>query len=59
GPDFDITFGLMHTIEKSAQIYMLAMSAGQGNIRQTITDANLRAIADEFGVMLNEKFLEN
>ncbi len=58
GPDFDITFGLMHTIEKAAQICVLALSAGQGNIRQTISDDNLRAIAKEFGVTLNENFLD-
>lgn len=57
GPDFDTTFGLMHTIEKAAQIYLLALSAGQGKIRQTITDDNLRAIARDFGVTLNENFL--
>lgn len=57
GPDFDITFGLMHTIEKAAEIYMLAMSAGGGRILQTIEDENLKAIAREFGVTLNEKFL--
>ena len=57
GPDFDTTFGLMHTIEKAAQIYVLALSMGKG-IRQTITDDNLRAIAKEFGVTLNEDFLE-
>ena len=57
GPDFDTTFGLMHTIEKAAQIWILAMSAGQGKIRQTIQDDELRAIATEFGVQLNEAFL--
>ena len=57
GPDFDITFGLMHTIEKAAEIYVKAMSMGQG-IRQTITDDNLRAIAKEFGVTLREEFLD-
>ncbi len=57
GPDFDTTFGLMHTIEKAAQIYVLALSMGKG-IRQTITDDNLRAIAKEFGVTLNEDFLD-
>ncbi len=56
GPDFDTTFGLMHTVEKSAQIYNLVMSSGQGRVRQTITDDNLRAIAEEFGVTLNEEF---
>ena len=58
GPDFDITFGLMHTIEKGAQIFILAMAAGQGKLRQTITDDNLRAIARDFGVTLNENFLD-
>ena len=58
GPDFDITFGLMHTIEKAADIYVRALSAGQGKIRQTITDDNLRAIARDFGVELNEEFLD-
>ena len=57
GPTFDITFGLMHTIEKAAEIHVLALSCGQG-IRQTITDDNLRAIASEFGVKLNEDFLD-
>lgn len=57
GPDFDVTFGLMHTIEKAAQIAVLALSAGQGKIRQTISDDNLRAIAKEFGVTLREEFL--
>lgn len=57
GPDFDITFGLMHTLEKAAQICVLALSCGQG-IRQTITDDNLRAIAHDFGVTINEKFLD-
>ena len=58
GPDFDTTFGLMHTIEKSAQIWVLAQAASGGKIRQTITDSDLRAIAREFGVTLNEKFLD-
>ena len=57
GPDFDITFGLMHTIEKAAEIYVKVLSCGKG-IRQTITDDNLRAIAKEFGVTLNEDFLD-
>ena len=58
GPDFDTTFGLMHTIEKAAQIYILALSAGQGRILQTIEDDDLRAIAKDFGVTLREEFLE-
>ncbi|MDO5144154.1 MAG: rhamnulose-1-phosphate aldolase [bacterium] len=58
GPDFDITFGLMHTIEKAAQIYVLAMSASQGKFLQTIEDHQLQAIADEFGVELKKEFLD-
>ena len=58
GPDFDTTFGLMHTIEKAAQIYILALSAGQGRILQTIEDDDLPAIAKDFGVTLREEFLD-
>ena len=58
GPDFDTAFGLAHTIEKSAEIYVKVLSAGQGKILQTITDDNLRAIAHNFGVTLNEAFLD-
>ena len=58
GPYFDTTFGLMHTIEKAAQIYILALSAGQGRILQTIEDDDLRAIAKDFGVTLREEFLD-
>ncbi|NLO86005.1 MAG: rhamnulose-1-phosphate aldolase [Clostridiales bacterium] len=57
GNDFDLTFGLMHTIEKAAQIYVLAMSMGQG-IRQTIEDDDLRAIARDFSVTIREEFLD-
>ncbi|MGI6229792.1 MAG: rhamnulose-1-phosphate aldolase [Tractidigestivibacter sp.] len=57
GPDFDTAFGLAHTIEKSAEIYVKVLSCGQG-IRQTITDDDLRAIAHDFGVTLNESFLD-
>jgi len=56
GPDLDTTFGLMHTIEKAADIYVRALSCGQG-IRQTISDDNLRDIARDFGVTLNEALL--
>ena len=58
GPDFDTAFGLAHTIEKSAEIYVKVLSCGQGHIRQTITDDDLRAIAHDFGVTLNEDFLD-
>ena len=56
GPDFDTAFGLMHTIEKAAEIYMLVLSSGK-EVLQTITDDDLRAIAKEFKVTLREEFL--
>ena len=52
GPDFDTAFGLMHTIEKAAEV----VSSGRP-VLQTIRDADLQAIADEFGVKLNQAFL--
>ncbi|MFV0441573.1 MAG: rhamnulose-1-phosphate aldolase [Lachnospirales bacterium] len=58
GTNFDTTFGLMHTVEKSAEIYNLAMSSSNGKILQTITDDNLRDIAKEFGVVIREDFLD-
>ncbi len=55
GPDFDITFGLMHTIEKSAEIYMKILSSGQP-ILQTISDEQLLSVQKDFGVTLNKDF---
>ncbi|MBQ3155405.1 MAG: rhamnulose-1-phosphate aldolase [Clostridia bacterium] len=57
GPDFDITFGLMHTIEKAAQIWALQKSTGLPEL-QTIQDDELRAIARDFKVQLREDFLD-
>ena len=54
GADFDETFGLVHTIEKAAEIYLKAKSAG---IIRTITDDQLRVLADAFSVKINEEFL--
>ena len=54
GETFDETFGLVHTIEKAAEIYLKAKSAG---IIRTISDSNLRILADAFGVKINEEFL--
>ncbi len=55
GPDFDITFGLMHTIEKSAEIYMKILSSGQP-VLQTISDEQLLSVQGDFGVTLNKDF---
>jgi rhamnulose-1-phosphate aldolase len=56
GPDFDTAFGLAHTIEKSAEIYIKILSTGK-DILQTITDDDLRAIGRDFHVTINEEFL--
>ncbi len=56
GPDFDTAFGLAHTIEKSAEIYIKILSTGK-DILQTITDDDLRAIGKDFHVAINEEFL--
>lgn len=55
GPDFDVTFGLMHTIEKSAEIYMKILSSGQP-VLQTISDEQLLSVQGDFGVTLNKDF---
>lgn len=56
GEDFDLTFGLMHTIEKAADILIKVLSM-RPNKLQTITPQNFRDLAVEFGVTLPEKFL--
>lgn len=55
GPDFDTTFGLMHTVEKSAEILVKVLS--MGGKRQTIRPDDFRALARDFGVTLPERFL--
>lgn len=56
GETFDLTFGLMHTIEKSAEILLKVMSTGMGK-RQTIQPDNFRALAKGFHIELPEQFL--
>ena len=56
GPDFDTTFGLMHTVEKSAEILVKVLS--MGGKRQTIQPDDFRALAKDFHVTLPEKFLK-
>ena len=57
GPDFDTTFGLAHTIEKSAEIYLKILSTGK-DILQTITDDDLLAIEPDFHITLNREFFK-
>ncbi|MBQ8804814.1 MAG: rhamnulose-1-phosphate aldolase [Tyzzerella sp.] len=56
GEDFDLTFGLMHTVEKAAEILVKMLSMRPDKL-QTITAQNFRDLAVEFNVELPEKFL--
>jgi len=56
GEDFDLTFGLMHTVEKSAEILVKVLSMTP-NKRQTIQPDDFRHLAKDFKVELPEKFL--
>ena len=56
GEDFDLTFGLMHTVEKSAEILVKVLSM-RPDKRQTIQPQDFRDLAEEFQVELPERFL--
>lgn len=56
GEDFDLTFGLMHTVEKAAEILVKMLSMRPDKL-QTITAQNFRDLAKDFNVTLPEKFL--
>ncbi len=56
GEDFDLTFGLMHTVEKSAEILVKVLSMVPEK-RQTIQPQEFRDLAEAFNVTLPEKFL--
>ena len=56
GEDFDLTFGLLHTVEKSAEILVKVMSMAPRKL-QTITPDDFRAVAKDFHVTLPEEFL--
>ncbi|MCM1135762.1 MAG: rhamnulose-1-phosphate aldolase [Clostridium sp.] len=56
GEDFDLTFGLLHTVEKSAEILIKIYSVVPRKL-QTITAENFRAVGEAFRVTLPEKFL--
>lgn len=55
GESLDLAFGLMDTVEKSAEILVKVIS--MGGKKQTITANNFRDLAEEFKVTLPEKFL--
>ncbi len=56
GYDFDLTFGLMHTAEKSAEILVKMLSMRPDKL-QTITTDDFRNLAKAFKVVLPEEFL--
>lgn len=56
GEDFDLSFGLMDTVEKAAEILVKIMSISPKPL-QTITRENFRELAEAFNVVLPEKFL--
>lgn len=56
GTSLDETFGLIETVEKAATIYSQIGAQG-GQIKQAITDDQLRALARAFHVVANPKFL--
>jgi len=45
GKDMDETFGLIETVEKAAQLYMLAASVGRKN---TITEEQLLQLVERY-----------
>jgi rhamnulose-1-phosphate aldolase len=56
GPDFDTTWGLVDTVEKSAEILVKVLS--MGGKRQTITNEDFKKLDAPFGVDINPKFLK-
>ena len=57
GESFDTTFGLMHCVEKAADIYMRVQAAG--GAKQTMQTQYFIDIAAPFGLTLPEKFLKD
>ena len=56
GEDFDLTFGLMHTVEKAAEILVKVFSMNPRKL-QTIQPKEFKALAKDFNVTLPRKFL--
>ena len=54
GRTMDETFGLIETVEKAAQVYMLTAHLPRVN---TIKDAEMKQLADHFGVNYRKDFL--
>ena len=61
GADFDETFGLAHTIEKAAQLYIAARAANGGSEQflNCISDKGLVDNCRDFKVPINEDFIDD
>ena len=57
GEDFDLTFGLMHTVEKAAKILVKVRSMAPAKL-QSMTSQNFRDLALAYNVDLDERFLD-
>jgi len=55
GETLDLTFGLMDTVEKSAEILVKVLS--MGGKKQTIISQNFRDLAKDFNVSISEDYL--
>lgn len=60
GVDFDAAFGLVHAVEKAADIYVRArlLNGGDATVAHAIPDEGLRAIAKTYNLAANEAFLD-
>ncbi|MBR3225437.1 MAG: rhamnulose-1-phosphate aldolase [Atopobiaceae bacterium] len=60
GPDFDTTFGLMHTAEKAAALYCGARAANGGSEDwlNKIEDGGLIDTCHDFNIAINEAFVD-
>ncbi len=56
GYDFDLTFGLMHTVEKAAEILVKVLSMSDRKLN-TIKPEQFRELNEPFGVKINETYL--
>ena len=56
GHDFDETFGLMHTVEKSAEILVKVMSMSNRKLN-TISPQDFHDLQTPFNITLDEKYL--
>ena len=56
GEDFDLTFGLMDTVEKSAEILIKVLSCG--GKRQKITSEEILTLSEPFKVKIDKSLLE-